>query len=228
MSVIVLAGMIGAGKSTYTKMISEELGTEAFYESVDDNRILEMFYADAKRWAFSLQIHFLNTRFKSIKEAFSNQNNVLDRSIYEDALFTKINYIQGNMSEAEFDTYISLLDNMMEELDGMEKKSPDLLIYLDGSFEAILNRISKRGRSFEQVEDNPELLAYYKLLHQNYEEWYQDYDKSPKMRINIEVFDIVDRPEDKKDVMLLIRSELTRIKSDVLYKTLSKELQPVS
>lgn len=228
MSVIVLAGMIGAGKSTYTKMIAEELGTEAFYESVDDNRILELFYADAKRWAFSLQIHFLNTRFKSIKEAFSNQNNVLDRSIYEDALFTKINYIQGNMSEAEFDTYISLLDNMMEELDGMKKKSPDLLIYLDGSFEAILKRISKRGRSFEQVEENPELLEYYKLLHQNYEEWYQNYDKSPKMKINIDIFDIVDNPQDKEDVMSLIRSQLLCIESNNLYEKISKTLIPSS
>ena len=80
-AVIVLAGMIGAGKSTYTKLISDALGSEAFYESVDDNRILEKFYEDPKRWAFSLQIYFLNTRFRSIKDALQHQNNVLDRSI---------------------------------------------------------------------------------------------------------------------------------------------------
>lgn len=213
MSVIVLAGMIGAGKSTYTTMIAEELETTPFYESVEDNRILELFYADAKRWAFSLQIHFLNTRFRSIKEAFLNKNNVLDRSIYEDALFTKINFIQGNMSQAEFDTYIDLLDNMMEELDGMEKKSPDLLVYLDGSFETILDHIKSRGRSFEQIEDDPDLLAYYKLLHTHYEVWFQEYDKSPKMRISIDDYDIVERPEDKETVMNLIRQELRKMES---------------
>src|SRR5690606_17388127 len=106
-----LAGMIGAGKSTYTALISEALGSEAFYESVDDNRILEKFYEDPKRWAFSLQIYFLNTRFRSIKDAFKHKNNVLDRSIYEDALFTRINYEQGNMSEPEMDTYLDLLEN---------------------------------------------------------------------------------------------------------------------
>ena len=148
-AVIVLAGMIGAGKSTYTALISEALGSEAFYESVDDNRILEKFYEDPKRWAFSLQIYFLNTRFRSIKDAFKHKNNVLDRSIYEDALFTRINYEQGNMSEPEMDTYLDLLENMMEELDSMPKKSPDLLIYLRGSLDTVLERIEKRGRDYE-------------------------------------------------------------------------------
>ena len=144
-AVIVLAGMIGAGKTKYTEMIANELGSLPFYESVDDNRILEMFYKDPKRWAFALQIHFLNTRFKSIKEALKHQHNVLDRSIYEDALFTQINFENGNMSEAEMDTYLSLLDNMMEELDGMPKKAPDLLVYLQGPLDIHLQRIKKRG-----------------------------------------------------------------------------------
>ncbi|HFT6067157.1 TPA: deoxynucleoside kinase, partial [Listeria monocytogenes] len=131
--VIVLAGMIGAGKSSYTELIANKLGTKAFYESIKDNRILEMFYDDPKRWAFALQIYFLNTRFRSIKAALTDQNNVLDRSIYEDALFTQINFEEGNISEPEMDTYLDLLDNMMEELAYMPKKAPDLLIYLRGS-----------------------------------------------------------------------------------------------
>ncbi len=212
MAIIVLAGMVGVGKSTYTAMIADELGTTPFYESVDDNRILEMFYEDAERWAFSLQIHFLNTRFKSIKEAFLCNNNVLDRSIFEDKLFTYVNYIQGNMSEAEFDVYSSLLDNMMEELEGMPKKSPDLLIYLDCKFDTILEHIKMRGRDFEQVEEDLDLLAYYKLLYDNYANWYSEYNSSPKMTISVDEYDILKNPEDRVKVMELINAELTKIR----------------
>lgn len=207
-AVIVLAGMIGAGKTKYTQMISEELGSQPFYESVEDNRILEMFYKDPKRWAFALQIHFLNTRFQSIKQALKHQHNVLDRSIYEDALFTKINYESGNMSEAEMDTYLSLLDNMMEELAGMPKKAPDLLVYLQGPLSIHLERIKKRGREYEQVEnEDDELLAYYKHLHSRYDEWYNAYDKSKKIAIPITEYDI-EIAEDRQKVMQIIRESL--------------------
>ncbi|MGO5333238.1 deoxynucleoside kinase [Enterococcus cecorum] len=212
-AVIVLAGMIGAGKTKYTEMIANELGSLPFYESVDDNRILEMFYKDPKRWAFALQIHFLNTRFKSIKEALKHQHNVLDRSIYEDALFTQINFENGNMSEAEMDTYLSLLDNMMEELDGMPKKAPDLLVYLQGPLDIHLQRIKKRGREYEQVdenEENDELLAYYKHLHSRYDDWYNAYDKSKKIAIPITKYDI-EIPEHKEAVMAIIKNAINEM-----------------
>ncbi len=208
MSVIVLAGMIGAGKSTFTTFISEEFQSKAFYEQVVDNPILEKFYADPKRWAFSLQIFFLNTRFRSIKEALVHRHNVLDRSIYEDALFTKINYEEGNMSEAEMILYTDLLENMMEELQDIPKKAPDLLIYLRGSLETHLNRIQKRGRSFEQVDGNPELLEYYTKLHSRYDDWFNAYDQSPTLVIDIDKIDL-DRNEDKIYVMQEIKSALT-------------------
>ncbi|MFC6463603.1 deoxynucleoside kinase [Marinilactibacillus sp. GCM10026970] len=208
MSVIVLAGMIGAGKSTFTTFISEEFQSEAFYEQVVDNPILEKFYADPKRWAFSLQIFFLNTRFRSIKQALIHKHNVLDRSIYEDALFTKINYEEGNMSEAEMNLYTDLLDNMMEELQDIPKKAPDLLIYLRGSLDTHLERIEKRGRSFEQVDGNPELLEYYTKLHSRYDDWFNAYNQSPTLVIDIDSIDL-DRNEDKIFVMQEIKSALT-------------------
>lgn len=209
-----MAGMIGAGKSTYTEMISRRLGTEAFFESVDYNPILDKFYDNPQKWAFSLQIYFLNTRFRSIKAALTDDNNVLDRSIYEDALFTRVNHLQGNISKEEMDIYNDLLANMMEELEGMPKKAPDLLIYLDGSFETILDHIRKRGREFEQIEDDSELLAYYELLFKNYEQWYQEYDQSPKIRINIDTFDIVNNSGDEEQVMSIIENALLEIRSE--------------
>lgn len=189
--VIVFAGMIGVGKTTWTEKLSEYLGTQPFYESVDDNPILDKFYDDPKRWAFPLQIFFLNKRFDAIKQALSDDNNVLDRSIYEDALFTKINYEQGNITKEEYDLYVELLDNMMEELEGMPKKSPDLLIYLTGDFDLILEHIKHRGRDFEQWDDDPELLEYYRTLYNAYDEWFEQYDKSPKVRIDVGEVDVL-------------------------------------
>lgn len=209
-----MAGMIGAGKSTYTEMISRRLGTEAFFESVDYNPILDKFYDNPQKWAFSLQIYFLNTRFRSIKAALTDDNNVLDRSIYEDALFTRVNHLQGNISKEEMDIYNDLLANMMEELEGMPKKAPDLLIYLDGSFETILDHIRKRGREFEQIEDDSELLAYYELLFKNYEQWYQEYDQSPKIKINIDTFDIVNNSGDEEKVMSIIENALLEVRGE--------------
>ena len=211
-AVIVLAGMIGAGKSTYTKFISDALGSEPFYESVDDNRILENFYENPERWAFSLQIYFLNTRFRSIKEAFKHENNVLDRSIYEDALFTRINYEEGNMSDAEMDTYLDLLDNMMEELDNMPKKSPDLLIYLRGSLDTVLNRIEKRGRTFEQIDGNKGLLDYYTHLHGQYDGWFNEYDKSETLIIDINQYDL-EKLEDAEKVINMVTEKLAEVRN---------------
>lgn len=189
---IVLSGMIGAGKTTLTKYLAEFLGTEAFYESVDDNPILDKFYEDPEQYGFSLQVYFLNKRFETIKAALANDNNVLDRSIYEDALFTEINKLQGNISQIDFDIYIELLNNMMQELKGLPKKAPDLLIYLDADFSTILTHIKQRGRDFEQWEGNEDLLTYYQTLYDNYQFWYEAYDKSPKVRIKVEDYDIED------------------------------------
>ncbi len=208
MSVIVLAGMIGAGKSSYTEMIARRLGTEPFYENVAYNPVLDKFYNNPKKWAFSLQIYFLNARFSSIKAALGDDNNVLDRSIYEDELFTRINHIQGNISDIDMEIYSDLLANMMEELEGTAKKSPDLLIYLHGSFEKILHHIQKRGRSFEKVEVGDDRYNYFKLLWTEYQNWYDAYDHSAKMAISIDEYDIIENPEHEDKVMAIIEEAL--------------------
>ncbi|MGT2722458.1 deoxynucleoside kinase [Streptococcus porcinus] len=205
---IVLAGTIGAGKSSLAAALGDYLGTDVFYEAVDNNPVLDLYYQDPKKYAFLLQIFFLNKRFKSIKEAYKADNNVLDRSIFEDELFLKLNYKNGNVTKAELDIYQELLANMLEELEGMPKKRPDLLIYIDVSFEKMLERIAKRGRSFEQVDDNPGLEEYYYQVHEEYPTWYEEYDVSPKMRIDGDTLDFVQNPEDLTKVLQMIDEKL--------------------
>ena len=164
--VIVVGGMIGLGKSSVSKVLGEHFNSEVFYESVDDNPLLPLFYSESeeeiqkKRYPFLLQLYFLNTRFKSIKEALYADNNVLDRSIYEDWYFAKKNMELGRISELEMKIYEDLLENMMEELKEIPKKAPDLMVYLKGSFDTVINRIKLRVREFE-VDDS--LMEYYKL-----------------------------------------------------------------
>lgn len=208
MSVIVTGGTVGIGKSTVAKEIADHLKTEVFFESVDDNPMLEKFYGDQKRWAFSLQIYFLNTRFKSIKKALINRRNVLDRSIYEDALFATLNYEDGNMSKEEIDCYNDLLDNMLEELNSLEKKSPDLFVYLRGSFDTVLERMKKRGRDFELTDNH---LEYFKRLHSRYDDWvFNHYKASEVLVIDMDKYDI-HISEHKEIILQMVDDKLSEM-----------------
>ncbi|WP_307976568.1 deoxynucleoside kinase [uncultured Streptococcus sp.] len=208
---IVLAGTIGAGKSSLAAALGEHLGTDVFYEAVDNNPVLDLYYEDPKKYAFLLQIFFLNKRFQSIKEAYKADNNILDRSIFEDELFLTLNYKNGNVTKTELDIYKELLANMLEELEGMPKKRPDLLIYIDVSFEKMLERIGKRGRSFEQIDSNPDLYKYYQQVHGEYPKWYDNYDISPKIRIDGDKLDFVKNTDDLQAVFDMIDSELKKL-----------------
>ncbi|MBV0931649.1 deoxynucleoside kinase [Lentilactobacillus sp. IMAU92037] len=198
--VIITAGMIGVGKTTLTAKIAEHLGTKAFFEPVGDNPVLPLYYSNQKQYGFLLQIYFLNKRFSMIKQALSNDNNVLDRSIYEDALFTRENNAEGNITDTELAVYLKLLDNMMNELDQLPKKAPDLLVYADSDFDTIKYRIKKRGREYEQFDDNPELQEYYFKMWAAYKKWYQEYDVSPKIKIDLQKYDL----SDSKNVAIVL------------------------
>ncbi len=191
--VIITAGMIGVGKTTLTGKIAEHLGTTAYFEPVGDNPVLPLYYSNPKQYGFLLQIYFLNKRFAMIKQALSDDNNVLDRSIYEDALFTRENNAEGNITDTELAVYLKLLDNMMNELEELPKKGPDLLVYADSDFDTIQYRIKKRGRDYEQFDDNPGLKNYYYKMWSAYKQWYEDYDVSPKIKIDLQKYDLSDQ-----------------------------------
>jgi len=200
MSVIVVGGMIGIGKTSVAKLLGNALKSEVFYESVDDNPILPLFYTATdeeilrNRYPFLLQLHFLDTRFKAIKSALSHRHNVLDRSIYEDWYFAKVNKDLGRISDLEFTVYENLANNMMAELAELPKKAPDLMVYLKGSFETVMQRIGMRGRSFEQ---DPELVEYYRHLWSGYDDWVMNYYKASEvLTVDMDNTDVVQNPKD--------------------------------
>lgn len=217
MSVIVLAGTIGAGKSSLTALLAEHLGSQAFYESVDDNEVLPLFYADPNKYAFLLQIYFLNKRFDSIKQALKDDNNILDRSIYEDSLLFHLNADLGRATETEVRVYDELLKNMLEELPyAAHKKHPDLLIHIRVSFKTMLDRIEKRGRDFEQISYDPSLYDYYEELNRRYDQWYNDYNASPKIQIDGDVLNFVEDTEAAKKVIELIDEKLKEVRKETI------------
>ena len=193
-------------------MLSEHLGTPAYYESVEHNQILPLFYKDPKKYAFLLQIDFLNRRMADIKKAWQNSESVLDRSIFEDSLLFHLNDKLGRATETEVSIYDSLLQNMMQEMPHMDhSKNPDLLIHINISFETMLKRIEKRGRSFEQIDNDPDLYQYYKDLNTRYQQWYQDYDKSPKIQIDGDQYDFVENDADKHKVIDMIDAKVEQL-----------------
>jgi len=179
---------------------------------VDDNKILPLFYQNPQKYAFLLQIYFLNKRLDNIKAANADDESVLDRSIFEDSLLFHLNADLGRATSTEVDIYDSLLANMMQELpDASQKKNPDLLIHINISFETMLERIKKRGRSYEQIDHDPSLYKYYQELDQRYVDWYDAYDKSPKMQIDGDKLDFVEDPAARKQVLQLIDDKVASL-----------------
>lgn len=217
---ITLAGTIGAGKTVWGKVIAEHFGVDLVEEKVEGNPFLAKFYDDPKRYSFHLQVYFLNHRFKAIKKAMTHPNTVLDRSIYEDAMvFARLQYENGSMDKAEYNTYLELHENMMQELHDLYaqqilfKKSPDLLVLVHGSLNEAMRRIKKRGRLYEQIEGNAELYQYYQDLYKIYEnEFIPDYLEkgiSPVYIIDIDKIEI-SNPLDVKEALEGIESTLKR------------------
>ena len=214
---IVVGGMIGLGKSSVAEILGNHFNSEVFYESVDDNPILPLFYSKSEeeilknRYPFLLQLYFLNTRFKSIKEALYNDNNVLDRSIYEDWYFAKKNMELGRISELEMNTYEGLLENMLEELKELPKKSPDIMVYLKGSFETVMKRINLRGREFEIDES---LKEYYHFLWKDYDNWVNNhYKASEVLIIDMDTMDVVNNEADKHKLIEMVEEKLKKVRN---------------
>ncbi|QCJ40454.1 deoxynucleoside kinase [Bacillus sp. S3] len=220
---IVIGGMIGLGKTSVADTLSAHfknkgIESKVFYEAVDDNPILPLYYEltpeelDARRIPFLLQLFFLNKRFKTVKDCINWREpiyTIQDRSIYEDWYFAYVNKNLGRISQLEFKIYEDLVDNMLEELNELPKKAPDLMVYLKGSFDTVIDRIMARGRSFEI---NPELKEYYFEVWKGYDEWVMDqYNASEVLVIDMDTTDVVKSKEDSLRVCRDVEDKLNEI-----------------
>lgn len=198
---VTVAGNIGAGKSSLTKLLGERFRWKPYYESVDDNPYLSDFYADMHRWSFHLQIYFLANRFKCHKMIVESSESVIqDRSIYEDAeIFARNLYDIGRMEQRDYDNYVSLFHVMMEYL-----KPPDLMVYLKASVDTLVRQISRRGRSFEQGIQRD----YLEQLNRLYAEWIDNYKLGPLLVIPSDNLDFVNKKEDLEYVVSLVKNAL--------------------
>jgi deoxyadenosine/deoxycytidine kinase len=204
--VIIIDGVVGAGKSTLAEKVSSKLNIPVFYElqNEETNTLLEEFYKDKKRWSFTLQIHFLNERFRMIKEIHKNGGGILDRSIFGDRIFASMLHEDGYMTSEEFNTYSTLLDNMLEH-----SKNPTLLVYIDCDLETAVERIGVRGRQMEQSVDE----VYWKRLNEKYTNWYNEYNISKKLSINAKSY----HPNNEKDIDEIVSKIVDKINSDQAY-----------
>ncbi len=198
---ILVAGNIGAGKTSLTERLGEKLGWTTAYESVQDNPYLADFYSDMQAWAFHLQVFFLGHRAEQhLALARSPDSAIIDRSIYEDAeIFTRASLALGNVSQRDYDTYWRLYALVVAHL-----PPPDLLIYLKAPVPVLLDRIRSRGREIERGVTS----EYLGLLESFYDSWASGFDLSPVLTIKSDDLDFVHNPRHLETVMRRIHSIL--------------------
>lgn len=198
---IAVAGNIGAGKTTLTGLLAKHYKWMPHYEDVDENQYLNDFYNDMQRWAFNLQIYFLNSRFKQIIDIHKSGKTVIqDRTIYEDAeIFAPNLHSMGLMSTRDFKNYKSLFDLMVSFI-----QPPDLLIYLRASVPTLVNQIQKRGREYE----NSIRLDYLRQLNERYETWVLGYKMGKLLIVNVDNRDFTVNPEDLSSIIDKIDAQI--------------------
>ncbi len=198
---VAIAGNIGAGKSSLTKVLSDYFKWEAYFERVDDNPYLSDFYEDMRRWSFNLQVFFLSSRFNHQRMIEAAPHSIVqDRSIYEDAeIFARNLYEMGLMTGRDFENYTDLFKIMTSYL-----RPPDLLVYLRASVPTLVRHIQARGREYESSIR----IEYLERLNEHYENWIGRYEAGPKMIIDVDELDFVNRDEDRMEIIRRIESRL--------------------
>ena len=198
---IAIAGNIGAGKTTLTRLLAKHFKWEAHYEDVETNPYLNSFYEDMQRWSFNLQVYFLNSRLRQVVDIRKSGKTVIqDRTIFEDAyIFAPNLHEMGLMPSRDFENYETLFELMSSFVD-----APDLLIYLRSSVPNLVSQIQKRGRDYE----NSIRIDYLKSLNDRYEKWINDYTDGKLLIIDVDNLDYFNNPEDLGFIIEKINGEI--------------------
>jgi deoxyadenosine/deoxycytidine kinase len=201
---IAICGNIGCGKTTLASKLAKHYGWKALLESVDDNPYLRDFYKDMSRWAFHVQIFFLNSRFKQVNDIrLSNEITVQDRTIYEDAYIFAANlYKSGHINERDYQSYLDIFNSMIKFV-----QPPDLLIYLKADIPKLVQQIQKRGRDYEDAIR----LDYLKNLNSHYENWIGNYKLGRLLTIDVNKLDFVEKVDDFAFIVNKIDLELNNL-----------------
>lgn len=198
---VAVAGNIGAGKTTLTKLLAKHFKWEPQLEDVVDNPYLDDFYNQMERWSFNLQVYFLNSRFRQVSQIRKSGKDIIqDRTIYEDAhIFAPNLHAMGLMTNRDFENYRSLFNLMESFVEG-----PDLLIYLRSSIPNLVSQIHKRGRDYE----NSISIDYLSRLNERYEAWITTYDKGNLLIVDVDNLDFVANPEDLGEIINKIDAQI--------------------
>jgi deoxyadenosine/deoxycytidine kinase len=201
---IAVCGNIGSGKTTLTEKLAKHYGWNPLYESVDTNPYLRDFYHDMSKWAFHVQIYFLNSRFRQINEIQgSDKPTIQDRTIYEDAHIFAANLHQtGHISDRDYKSYLDIFHSMITFV-----KPPDLLIYLKAGVPKLVRQIEKRGRDFEYSIT----LEYLRQLNKQYESWISNYRDGRLLTIDVDHLDFVENVDDFSLVVSKVDFELNNL-----------------
>ena len=186
---IAVAGNIGSGKSTLTRLLAKHYGWEARFEAVDHNPYLEDYYRDIYRWSFNLEVYFLKERFRDLLAIAESQHSIIqDRTIYEGVyVFMQNNKAMGNLSDRDYETYMELFEQMMSMV-----RVPDLMIYLRASVPHLVANIQKRGREYEQTIQ----LDYLQNLNERYDDFIYHKYPGQVMTVNKDDLDFLHNPKD--------------------------------
>jgi deoxyadenosine/deoxycytidine kinase len=201
---IAICGNIGCGKTTLTEKLSKHYGWQALYETVDQNPYMRDFYEDMPRWAFHVQIVFLNSRFKQVNEIRdNNRTTIQDRTIYEDAyIFASNLHKSGFMSDRDYQSYHDIFDSMIRIV-----PPPDLLIYLKADIPKLVRQIQKRGRDYEYAIR----LDYLKNLNEHYEKWIGSYKLGRLLVVDVNDLDFVANVEDFSSIVNRVDLEISNL-----------------
>lgn len=191
---IAIAGNIGSGKSTLTKLLAKHYGWEPRFEAVEDNPYLEDYYRDIHRWSFNLEVYFLKERFRDLIAISQTDHTIIqDRTIFEGVyVFMENNKAMGNLSERDYETYMELFDQMISMV-----RLPDLMIYLRASVPHLVNNIQQRGRDYEQTIQ----LEYLQNLNERYDDFIYNKYQGRVMTVEKDNLDFVHRPKDLAQII---------------------------
>lgn len=201
---IAIAGNIGSGKTTLTKLLARHYGYRPVFEPVDNNPYINSFYEDMRRWSFNLQIYFLHTRFKQLIDIRKSSSNIVqDRTLYEDAyIFAPNLHAMGLLNTRDFENYLNMFELLASFIE-----PPDLMIYLRGDVPSLIRQIQRRGREYE----NAIRLDYLTSLNQRYENWIEGYNLGKLLIVDIEELNFADKPEDLGIIINKIDAEFNSL-----------------